>query len=125
MSIVVAHNPRPEGTAAVRWAVTAAAGAGTDLDVVFLRGDTTATPVHTTAAERESVERVAAAAGVAARLHEPQPDPAQQLLELSERADMLVVPVRRRSATMKLILGSIVQRVILEASCPVVSVKAD
>jgi nucleotide-binding universal stress UspA family protein len=36
----------------------------------------------------------------------------------------VVVPVRRRSPTMKLFLGSIAQELILEAPCPVVAVKS-
>ncbi len=39
-------------------------------------------------------------------------------------ADLVVVPVRRRSPTMKLLVGSIAQRLVLDAPCPVVAVKS-
>jgi len=58
-------------------------------------------------------------------VHDPQQDVAEQLLALAGAGtDVVVLPVRRRSATMKFLLGSIAQRVIGEAPCPVVTVKA-
>ena len=68
--------------------------------------------------------RSAARAGVAHAVHDPQPDVAEQLLTLAgESTDVVVLPVRRRSATTTFLLGSIAQRVIGEAPCPVVTVK--
>jgi len=39
------------------------------------------------------------------------------------KAELVIIGVRRRTATGKLIFGSSAQRVILEAECPVLSVK--
>lgn len=123
--IVVAVTERPEGAAALTWAAERARAGGGELDVVFVVGDTPASPVHVTAATRAAAVRTAEAAGVPARLHDPAPDVAEQLLALAhDGADVVVLGVRRRSATMKFLLGSIAQRVIGEAPCPVVTVKA-
>lgn len=123
--IVVAVTERPEGAAALTWATERARTLGGELDVVFVVGDTPASPVHVTAAARAAAVAATRDAGVTARLHDPAPDVAEQLLALArEGADVVVLGVRRRSATMKFLLGSIAQRVIGEAPCPVVTVKA-
>lgn len=40
-----------------------------------------------------------------------------------ERADLIVVGIRHRTPVGKLLLGSVAQRIILEAHCPVLAVK--
>ncbi len=54
-------------------------------------------------------------------------DPAEDLISVaeSEAADFIVIGLRRRSPVGKLILGSNAQRILLDASCPVLAVKAD
>ncbi len=51
--------------------------------------------------------------------------PGEDLVEFAEenKADEIVVGVKRRSKVGKLLMGSTAQYVILQASCPVVSVK--
>ena len=52
-------------------------------------------------------------------------DAAEEILAVADerRADLVVIGLRRRSAVGKLLLGSTAQRVLLEAQCPVLSVK--
>ena len=54
-------------------------------------------------------------------------DPAEDLIMVAEEehAEFIVIGLRRRSPVGKLILGSNAQRILLDASCPVLAVKAD
>jgi nucleotide-binding universal stress UspA family protein len=53
-------------------------------------------------------------------------DPVQDLIEVAEEvhADFIVIGLRKRTPLGKLFLGSNAQRILLEASCPVLAVKA-
>jgi nucleotide-binding universal stress UspA family protein len=54
-------------------------------------------------------------------------EPAEDLIAVAEEtsADFIVIGLRRRTPVGKLILGSNAQRILLDASCPVLAVKAE
>jgi nucleotide-binding universal stress UspA family protein len=70
-----------------------------------------------------------AASGVSYDIKTPNEmhDSAEELIRTAEAtdADFIVIGLRRRSPVGKLLLGSNAQRVLLDAACPVLAVKAD
>jgi nucleotide-binding universal stress UspA family protein len=54
-------------------------------------------------------------------------EPADDVLDVAEevQAELIVIGLRRRTAVGKLILGGSAQRILLDATCPVLAVKAD
>jgi len=116
--IVVGYSSRPEGRAALLRALSEATlrtaglivlhGADDDLDELTTDLDAAGVPYELKASGEGS-------------------DPAEDLIELAEEADaaFIVIGLRRRSPVGKLLLGSNAQRVLLDASCPVLAVKAE
>jgi nucleotide-binding universal stress UspA family protein len=70
-----------------------------------------------------------AATGIPHRIHDTDGtlEPAEELINAAESldADFIVIGLRRRSPVGKRLLGSNAQRVLLDASCAVLAVKAD
>ena len=129
MSVVVGYVPTPEGEAALTHAVQHARTLGTRLVVVnSSRGDATVDPRYAHPEQVEALDQRLRSEGLdhvlvhGIRGH----DAADELLAAAEqhRADLIVIGVRRRSPLGKLIMGSTAQRVVLEALCPVLAVKA-
>lgn len=131
-TIVAGYVPRPEGRAAVlrgveearlregRLIVVQSARGGASLD------SETAVEIDTT---MEAIHEFLHESGVP---HEVRTlvrgsSPAEDLLSVAteEQAELIVIGLRRRSPVGKLIMGSNAQRVLLEAGCPVLAVKAD
>jgi len=130
-SIVVGYVPKPEGRAALRRAAEEAQLRNARLVVVnshrggreFDRDDAAETE-----AQLEEVRDQLKDTGVE---HEVRQlvrgmDPAEDLIAVAEDvgADFIVIGLRRRTPVGKLILGSNAQRVLLDAPCPVLAVKA-
>jgi len=116
--IVVGYSSRPEGRAALRRALSEAALRGAGLIVLHGPADDLDELVADLDAAGMSYELKASAEGA---------DAAEDLIELAEDADaaFIVIGLRRRSPVGKLLLGSNAQRVLLDASCPVLAVKAE
>lgn len=116
--IVVGYSSRAEGRAALRRALSEATLRGAGL--IVLHGPDDDLDELTTDLETAHVayELKASVEGS---------DAAEDLIELAEDADavFIVIGLRRRSPVGKLLLGSNAQRVLLDASCPVLAVKAE
>ena len=131
-TIVVGYVPKPEGKAALRRAAEEARLRGMRLVVVnshrggreFDSGDAIESE-----AQLEEVRNQMAGHGVDFDIRQlvRGMDPAEDLVNVAAEvaADMIVIGLRRRSPVGKLILGSNAQRVLLDARCPVLAVKAD
>ena len=116
--IVVGYSSRPEGRAALRRALAEATLRRTALIVLHGPDD-----------DLDELTTDLTAAGLPYELKASgqDGDAGEDLLELAEEADaaFIVIGLRRRSPVGKLLLGSNAQRVLLDASCPVLAVKAE
>ena len=129
--IVVGYVPKPEGKAALRLAAEEAKLRGSSLVVVnshrggrdFDRDDAVESE-----SQLEEVRNELREAGVEFQIRQlvRGMDPAEDLINVAEEvsANVIVIGLRRRSPVGKLILGSNAQRVLLDAPCPVLAVKA-
>jgi nucleotide-binding universal stress UspA family protein len=132
MPIVVGYVPRAEGRAALRRAAEEARLRGTRLIVINSnRGGREMDDVDAVRHERE-LDEVRAELDREGIEHEVRQlvrglEPAEDLIAVAEEvgADFIVIGLRRRTPVGKLILGSNAQRVLLEAPCPVLAVKAE
>jgi nucleotide-binding universal stress UspA family protein len=130
-TIVVGYVPKPEGRAALRRAAEEARLRGSRLVVVnshrggreFDRDDALESE-----AQLEEVHAELKNAGVEHELRQlvRGMDPAEDLINVATEvnAEFIIIGLRRRSPVGKLILGSNAQRVLLDAPCPVLAVKA-
>ena len=116
MSVLVAVTDSPEGKAALEAAANEAASLNVPLTVVNLTGGDVDTSML---AEGVPVEIVVPGGG-------GDIDQVEQVLQaIEDRPEVtrLVVGVRKRSPIGKAVLGSIAQRLILESTVPVLSIK--
>jgi nucleotide-binding universal stress UspA family protein len=75
----------------------------------------------------DQVQALLASLGVEGEVRQPVVrDVTDALLEIAEEVDasVLVIGVRHRSPVGKLLMGSTAQRILLDARCPVLAVKA-
>jgi nucleotide-binding universal stress UspA family protein len=131
-TIVVGYVPKPEGRAALRRAAEEAKFRGARLVVInSSRGgrDFEAEDALESESDLDDVRAQLDAAGVEGEVRQlvRGMDVAEDLVAVAKEtgADFIVIGLRRRSPVGKLILGSNAQRILLDAPCPVLSVKAD
>lgn len=131
-TIVVGYVPKAEGRAALRRAAEEAKLRGARLVVInSARGgrDFDSDDAVRADSELDAVRHQLADAGVEAEVRQLVRglDVADDLIAVAEEtsADFIVIGLRRRSPVGKLILGSNAQRILLDAPCPVLAVKAE
>jgi nucleotide-binding universal stress UspA family protein len=130
-TIVVGYVPKPEGEAALRRGVEEARLRSCRLLVVNShRGgrEFDQEDALQTEAQMAEVREQLSGSGVPAEIRQlvRGQDAAEDLVSVAEEVDaeVIVIGLRRRSPVGKLILGSHAQRILLDASCPVLAVKA-
>lgn len=129
-TIVVGYVPSPEGEAALDRAVDEATLRGSSLLVVnSQRGGRTA-DYEEMALTNEQVQVIHERLHAAGIEHDVRGlirgnDPADDLVAIAEEAsaEMIVIGLRKRTPVGKLIMGSNAQRILLDATCPVLAVK--
>ena len=132
MAIVVGYVSNPEGRAALRRAAEEARFRSTKLIVINSnKGGSHLDAEEAARAEQEltDVRAELDADGVAHEVRQlvRGKEPAEDLIAVAEEvdADFIVIGLRRRTPVGKLILGSNAQRILLDAPCPVLAVKAE
>ncbi|WP_435741456.1 universal stress protein [Nocardioides sp. SYSU DS0663] len=131
-TVVVGYVPTPEGEAALARAIDEARLRDSTLVIVSShRGgqgyDRSA--ADKADADLAAVETRLAGTGVSYEVRQLVRGlaPAEDVVGVAEEiaADLIVIGLRRRSPVGKLVLGSNAQRLLLDAPCPVLAVKAD
>jgi nucleotide-binding universal stress UspA family protein len=129
--IVVGYVPKAEGEAALRLAAEEAKLRGASLVVVNSHRGGREFEGDDAVQSESQLEEVRAQLKSSGIEHEVRQlvrgmDPAEDLINVAAEvsADFIVIGLRRRSPVGKLILGSNAQRILLDAPCPVLAVKA-
>lgn len=130
-TIVVGYVPTPEGEAALATAISEAGLRGSSLVVVSSH------PEARYQRDGEAQDASAEVQTLNARLEstglqfevtylERGFEPAEDLIAMAEAtsAELIVIGMRRRTPVGKLVMGSNSQRILLDAECPVLAVKA-
>ena len=115
-TIVLGYVPKPEGEAALTRAVAEAHLRGARLIVVNTH---TIGDLDTASLDESGID-------YEVRKFGSEVDPATELIAIAQdsEAELIVIGLRRRSPVGKLILGSSAQRILLDADCAVLAVKA-
>lgn len=128
MNIVVGYIPRDEGLAAVEYATEVAVRESAMVTIVNsgVHGNDH-DPSFAPAADLDAIADRLSRRGVRVQIRQPVAAelPAEEILKAAAEvnADLIVIGLRRRPLVGKLFLGSTVQQVIVEAECPVITVR--
>ena len=128
MTSVVGYIPSPQGEAALEAAIAEARSHDSPLVVLNVsRGEALVEPKRLYDEAAAELDKRLDDSGVQYTLRrEVRPEPsAENILDIVTeiRPQLLVIGLRKRSATGKLLFGSTAQRLLLEAPCPVLAVK--
>ncbi|GGD16371.1 universal stress protein [Nocardioides daphniae] len=127
MTVVVGYIPNEFGEVALDAGVQEALRRGSRVVVVnATRGDSYIDERFVGESSLGALEERLAGLGVECELRQTMgPDVADELVGVAREvdADMIVLGLRPRSPVGKLLMGSVAQRVLLDASCAVLTVK--
>ena len=125
--VVVSWSPDEHGAAAWQHGLARARSRGSSLVVVNAsRGDALVDPRFATETALDALRAEAREAHVPLEVRRGVGgEVADQVLEVADEVDaaLVVVGLRRRTPVGKLIMGSVAQRLLLTARCPVLAVK--
>jgi nucleotide-binding universal stress UspA family protein len=130
MTIVVGYVPTPEGEAAITAAITEAQLRTETVHVVnrARSGDVTADSRWASESDLDKVRAQLDQSGVGYEIEQlvRGPEASEELIDAADRlgASLIVIGLRRRTPTGKLLFGSQAQQILLDANCPVLAVKA-
>ena len=129
MTVVVAYIPNQHGEAALTAGLAEARLRGSELVVVnATRGDTLVDKKYLGQGDVLDLEqRLSLEDGVTASVRQAMgPDVGEELVRVADEvgAELLVIGLRRRTPVGKMIMGSVAQQVLIDATCPVLAVKA-
>jgi nucleotide-binding universal stress UspA family protein len=131
MAVVVGYVPTAEGRAALRQATQECLLRNTRLVVINSQRGGSALDARDAARSEQDLDDVRSTLDAQGLEHEVRQlvrglEPSEDLIAVAEEvaADVIVIGLRRRSPVGKLILGSNAQRILLDAPCPVLAVKA-
>lgn len=124
MAIVVGYIPTKEGAAALARAGEEAILRKTNL--VVINSDRDGAGKDSDELDRLGDELRSQGLDVKVRQLIRGNEPAEDLIAVADEvnAELIVIGLRRRTPVGKLILGSNAQRILLDAACPVLAVKA-
>jgi nucleotide-binding universal stress UspA family protein len=129
MSVVVIYSPDEFGRAALAAAVAEAVRRSEKLIVLNpTKGDAYVDTKFADAEDLNHLQEQINGLGFEAEVRaDVVPDVAQAVLDTAdqENASLIVIGIRPRTPVGKLLMGSVAQRLILGATCPVLSVKPD
>ncbi|MCY7396346.1 MAG: universal stress protein [Nocardioides sp.] len=130
-TVVVGYVPKPEGEAALAQAIEEAKLRGLKLVVVSSHRGGREFDGATAAQAESELEAVRERLDASGLEYDVKQlvrgfEPAEDLISIAEanEAELLVIGLRRRTPVGKLVLGSNAQRILLDAHCAVLAVKA-
>ena len=127
MVVVIGFIPDQYGEAALAYGLEEAQRRRTGVVVVnSTKGDALVDKRYLGAEGKVTLEQRLATSGVAYELRQTMGrDIAEEILSIATEivADAIVIGIRHRTTVGKLIMGSVAQRIIIDAACPVIAVK--
>ena len=127
MTVVIGYIPNPYGEAALEAGIEEARRRSTGVLVVnATKGDSLADPKYVGEAGWTTLQERLDGLDIPHDSRQAMgPDVADELLDAAREVDAeaVVIGIRHRTAVGKMLMGSVAQRVLLEAPCPVIAVK--